>query len=378
MKTPRGLIPVLLIMLLTCLSLPALAAFEVMGGPTTLVLDKSRTVSGDLYAAAQTVIVNGTVTGDLVAAGRTIVVNGRVDGSVLAAGNEVTVNGPVGENVRAVGATVTITNKVGRNASLAGAEVVLTPGAELGGGLLGGANHLELRGKVADDVLAGADRLRLGGRIGGGVRAEASRLEVDPEAEVAGKVFYRSPQEATIPGSASLKGGVEFQPRPARTVAVNWRRVGTVMSAAWFLGLLVLGIILWLLYPERLREITLPAKQTWTRGFLLGLLSLVTGPVAIALGFASFIGAPIALALLGLYLGGLLFTLPLSGSLAARQVLVTYFPGRTLHPVLVAALGMSAIFLLGLVPVLGPLVRLLALVLGLGLLVGGLQPALRA
>lgn len=372
-----GLTLALILGLLTAVSLPVLAAFEVMGGQATLIVDKGRTIKGDLYAAAQTVIVDGTVTGDLVVAGRTIVVNGRVDGSVLAAGNEVTLNGLVGENVRAAGSTIVITNRVGRNASLAGSDITLTVGSELGGGLIGGANRLELRGRVADDVLAGAESLLLGGKVGGEVRADVGRLDVSPEAEVTGKVFYRSRQETKVPGSAQLKGGIQFEPRPARTVNVNWHRAGRVIRAGWFLGILLLGVVLWLLYPERLQEITVPAKRTWTRGFLLGLLGLVLGPVVIGLAFATFIGIPVALVLLGLYLGGLLFTLPLAGALAARQVLTTYYPDRALHPALVAALGMAGIFLLGLVPVLGPLVNLAALVLGLGLLVGALQPAQR-
>ncbi|MGE5553351.1 MAG: hypothetical protein ACM3XZ_05450 [Betaproteobacteria bacterium] len=370
-----GLVMTLLLGLLTVVSLPTLAAFELMGGQATLIVDKGRTVKGDLYAAAQTIIVDGTVTGDLVAAGQTVVVNGRVDGSVLAAGSQVTLNGPIGENVRVAGATVTITNKVGRNASLAGSDLILTSSSELGGGLLAGASRLELRGRVADDVLAGAETLLLGGKVGGGVRADVGRLDVSPEAEVTGKVFYRSRQEAQVPGSAQVKGGVQFEPRPAPTVNVNWRRVGQVINAGWFLGLLLLSVVLWLLYPERLAELTIPAKRTWSRGFLFGLLGLILGPVAIGLAFASFIGIPIALVLLGLYLGGLIFSLPLAASLAARQVLATYYPDLTPHPALVAALGMAGLFLLGLVPFVGPLVRFLAIILGLGLLVTGLQPA---
>ncbi|MGE5623843.1 MAG: hypothetical protein ACM3UP_02340 [Methanocella sp.] len=372
-----GLALILTLSLLVALSLPALAAFEVMGGEATLVIDKGRTINGDLYAAAQTVIVDGTVTGDLIAAGRSVVVNGRVDGSILAAGSEVTLGGPVGENVRVAGSTITINNKVGRNATLAGSDVTLTSGSELGGGLVGGANRLELRGKVGDDVLAGAETLLLGGKVGGGVRADVGRLEVGPEAEVAREVFYRSRQETVVPGSAQLKGGIRFAPRPVRNVNVTWYRFGQVIHAAWFLGLLLLGILLWLLYPGRLAELTVPAKRTWSQGFLLGLLGLVLGPIAVGLAFASFIGVPIALVLLGLYLGGLLFTLPLAGALAARQVLAAYFPDSQLHPVLVATLGMAGIFLLSLLPVLGLLVNFAALVLGLGLLVRALQPAQR-
>ncbi|MGE5507492.1 MAG: hypothetical protein ACM3RP_03235 [Chitinophagales bacterium] len=373
----HGLTLALLLGLLTFASVPALAAFEVMGGKTTVVLDKARTVKGDLYAAGQSVIVDGTVTGDLVTAARTIIVNGRVDGSILAAGNEITLNGPVGENIRAAGATVTVTNKAGRNASLAGSDVVLTSGAELGGGLLAGATRLEVQGKVTDDVLAGGETVVLGGKVGGGVRADVGRLEVGPEAEVGGKVVYRSPQEASVPGSAKLHGGVQFERRASRSVTVNWHRAGQVINAAWFLGILVLGVILWLVYPERLQELTVPVQRTWTRGFLYGLLGLVAGPLAIGLAFASFIGIPIAILLLGLYVSGLLFTQPLAGSLVARQVMARYFPERTLHPALVTALGMAGLFLLGLVPFLGPLVHLLALVLGFGLLVGALQPGPR-
>ncbi|HHW15404.1 MAG TPA: hypothetical protein GXX28_10810, partial [Firmicutes bacterium] len=173
---------------------------------------------------------------------------------------------------------------------------------------------------------------------------------------------------------AKLSGGVKYEPVRHREV-VNWRRVGQMLHAGWFFGLLLLIVLLWLLYPAKLGQITVPHKHTWTRGFLLGFGGLVAGPVVIALVFATLLGIPVALVLLGLYLFGFLLALPLAGSLVGRQLSAAYLAGRDLPPALLAAGGTALLFLLELVPLLGPLVVLLATVLGFGLYVDALRPA---
>lgn len=368
MVTRRGRLlagALLLAVLLAVVSSPGLAAFQMAKG-RNIVVEKGRTITGDLYASGGTTIVEGTVTGDLVAFADTVIVNGRVDGSILAFGGDLTVNGPVGGNIRAVCRSLTVNSSVGKNVTVFGGSVLFGPSAAIDGGLIGFVASLQSQAKIADDVLVGLNNVKLGGKVGGFVRIAGERVTVLPDAEVNGKFTYYSPNRAVIPNSARLAGGVRYEPAREADMVV-WEKVWRALRGGWFLGVLLLGTLLWLFYPERLRGVTAPETTTWTRGFLLGLLGLVVTPVVAVVGFATLIGIPVALALMALYGFGLLLTLPLAGSLAARQVIATYRPGLNWHPVLVALVGMLGIGVLRLIPILGPLFGFLSFILGFGL-----------
>lgn len=368
----RWLAGATLLALLLGLSAPGLAAFRLAGGEN-VVIGRDETIEGDLYSSAGTTVVDGTITGDLVAFGQTVIVNGRVEGSILAFAQNLTVNGPVAGNIRAAGQNLTLNSAVGKNITIMGSSAFLSPSSTVHGGVIGWLGRVESRGQIADDLLLGTGEAVLGGKVGGRVDAASERVTVLPETRVDGEFRYYSPRRAEIPVSAQLSGGVKYEQVRHREV-VNWRRVGQMLHAGWFFGLLLLIALLWLLYPGKLSRITVPEKSTWTRGFLLGLGGLVAGPVVIALIFATLLGIPVALVLLGLYIFGFFLAAPLAGSLIGRQLSVAYLAGRELPPALVAAGGTAILFLLGLVPLLGPLVSLLALVLGFGLYVDALRP----
>lgn len=373
MKNRWGTGVLVLTFLLAALALPGSAAFRTASGDN-VVIEKSETVQGDLYSGAANTIIDGTITGDLVVAGDNITVNGRVGGSILAAGGNLTVNGPVGANIRAATGSLIVNSTVGGNVTAAGSSILFGPDSVVRGALLTWAGSLETRGGVGDEVRVGAGRVALGGKVGGEVRAYADRVSVLPGAEVTGRLLYYSPTQAHIPDSARIGGGVEYEPVQRREM-VNWHRVARALQAGWFAGVILLGVLLWLIYPARLQGLTLPVASTWTRGFLTGLVALVAAPVAMAVFAATLIGIPVALALFGLYLFGMLLTLPLAGALAARQVQAKWFPDSPVHPALLALAGMAGIALLRLTPVVGPLVTILSFVLGYGLFVQLLTPA---
>ncbi|MCL4514974.1 MAG: polymer-forming cytoskeletal protein [Firmicutes bacterium] len=361
------------ILMLAVFTLPGLAAFEFASG-NNVVVGKDRVIEGDLYAAGQTAVVDGTVKGDLIVGARTVVVNGRVEGSLLASGANITVNGPVAGNIRAAGQSITLNSTVGKNVTIASESALIGPSAVIGGGLIGGHTRLEALGTVNGDLLVGAKEVALGGKVGGWVKAYVEDLSILPETKIAGALTYYSPKKAEIDKSAQIKGEVRHE-LVRKRAEINWYRVGRIADAVWFAGIILLGVILWLLYPERIGETTTPRRETWTRGFLTGLVGLIVVPVLIVLAFMTVVGSPVALALLGVYLVAMLFTIPLAGPLAARQVLAAYFPKTRLHHVAVAALGMAGIFLLGLIPFIGPVIRLLAFILGFGLVLLTAHPA---
>lgn len=125
MTFPRHLATRLLLALTTvgvvvAVSLSSLGATDFRAGDT-VVVPAGEVIDDDLYAAGETIRIDGTVRGDLITGGRMVTVNGTVEGDLMSGAQAVVVNGRVGDDVRIAGMTL----QIGRDASI-GDDVIAT------------------------------------------------------------------------------------------------------------------------------------------------------------------------------------------------------------------------------------------------------------
>lgn len=221
---------------------------------------------------------------------------------------------------------------------------------------------VSVEGRVDGDVVAVSGPVRVAGTVEGSISAISDRVTLLPGARVTGDVLYGDERpviarSATVEGKVSDEGWADAADFP-------W---GIVGAAAWWLAVsvstLALGLVLAALAP-RAADAALAAART-----RLG--------VAIAWGAGLFVGLPLLaivalITLVGIPLGvGLLLALiPLAG---VGYVTVCYLLGRLL---LKDSAGRIAAFLVGwavmravaIVPVVGLLAWVAAIVVGLGVL----------
>lgn len=159
------------LLLATALAVPACAAFE------DVFADGSAdgTRDGSLFLSGETVRSSAAVNGVLLAAGRTVGVNGAgayvmaagyevtlggtaendaAQRDVFAAGQSITVNGTVGRDLYAAANTVTITGSVGGDVYISAENVVIGDGAKIGGRLHCNASALR---SVPDGIADNAE-----------------------------------------------------------------------------------------------------------------------------------------------------------------------------------------------------------------------------
>ena len=175
---------------------------------------------------------------------------------------------------------------------------------------------------------------------------------------------------ADIHPDARIDGDVTFirSEVPHRAMGSAFAAVG-VIGVSVFLGLLLLGVAHVFLFPN----LMFTAAQTLTtspwRAMGLGLVLLLGVPIVMVLLAATLVGIPLMLILGATYLISLAtayFVVAIAiGRRGARLV------GRSAEAtawtrIAVLAVGVFVLTLLELIPVLGALVMLLALVLGLG------------
>jgi len=346
---------VVLLAILTGVAVAQGALSDKLRTGNTVTVATGETVSNDLYAFAGTVRVDGTVDGDLVASGGLVEVNGSVTGDVLAAGGSVTISGTVGGDARIAGGTLSIGGAVKEDVLATGGQLTVTSSGTIGEDLIAASGQLTIDGAVTGNVLARAGTYTKAGTIGGteDVTITGRDETVQPGGPGPAPTVERQAIDAIRHFLVVVLVGallIWFAPRAYAAMKTALRE-RPLPSAGWgvvaIIGFIVLLIVV-------LIAMILLAIVFGLLGFsdLIG-IDILAGTVAIlgaSLAFAVVAGY-LADALVGVVLAGLV----IRGENASRW-----------RELAVLAGGAAVVVLLSSLPVVGPWVKLVVILLGLG------------
>jgi cytoskeletal protein CcmA (bactofilin family) len=297
------------------------------------------TVTGNLYVFASEVEIDGIVQGTVVGMGERVSLSGRVDGAVTLAGDRVTImdGAQLGRDVAVFGEGVRIAGRAARDVTFAG-------------------DWIEVGGEIARDLhILGADRVVLldSARVGGDVRARLmgrrAEIEQAPESIVSGEVTVS-------------KDSLIHDHYLAHYKETSFYLIVLIAAA----GVFVFGLLIYLLDP-RLFEADPPDARGFVRSLGIGFVVLLSSPVAIALIGLTIVGIPVAVLGLFFLISAVYTSYVLVAGLVGQAVLTPSGPGiGSFAPsLLVGVLILSTIAAL---PFVGPAVRILAVLFGLGCL----------
>lgn len=374
---PAGTWIALLAVLLALAPQPVRAA-DIRGGEST-VIPAGTVVNDDLYVFGSNVDIQGTVNGDVISAASSVTVSGTVTGDVAAAAGTISVPGQVQGSVRATGGNLSIAGTVRDDVLVGGGTLEIGPNARLGRDLLYGGGTLALNGQVARDVRVGAGTLTVDGSVGGSLRADIEQLTVADGATIAGDLTYSAAQSASIAPGATVSGQTErlATPGPAQPtmtdrvidVVVNWLRM--------LVAMLLVGAVFVLLFPDVSQRASHSLSSAPWPSVGIGLALLIGVPVlAVAVLIAGILigGWWLAPILLGVYAAALVLGYAVSGLFVGRAVTGRFGRDR-LHTATYLVIGVALLLLVGLIPILGWVVGIVAAVAGLGALTRALWTA---
>ena len=339
---------VALVLLVLAFSPSPAAAADIREGQD-ITIGTSETIEDDLYAFGTNITINGTIHGDLIAAGSNISVDGNVSGDVIAAGNSVVIRGQVGGSVRAAGNTVVVDGKIAND-------------------LVVGATNATISGQIGRDLQAGGANVKIDSSVGGNVTANVERLQVTDRGTVGGSLKYTSKNEAQIANASSVKGSVERQtPDNGRAPLFSGTAALVVEWLKGLIGLLILGILVVFFFPgfsRRAGEVLV--HSPWLT-LAIGALALVGLPILSIVFFAVgyLIGGWwIGFVVLALFVVVLALSIPVAAVGVGGALLRV---ARRPVPVWLALfIGLVALLLVALIPILGGIVIFCALLFGMG------------
>lgn len=322
-------------------------------------LDVTVAPADNAYLAGATVRVTAPLPADLIAVAGWLFIGAPIEGDALLGGGTVDLAGPVAGDVRALGGSVRIEQPVEGDIAALGATVVLNSTAKE---VQIAAGRVELTGGAAGPVTIYGSTVSLGGEFDGNVRVVASdRVSLAEGTVIRGVFEYNAPQEAGIPASASVDGGVRYigsssflpTAEEARTFALAG--LGVLFLVRLAAAALAAGLIVGL-FPVLAQKVAHEAvgrsARRFLNMFLLGLAVIVATPILIVLLLASFVGIGIAAIIGAAYLLMLLLGYLYAAALAAALLSRLLIKRRETTWQWTIA-GMLALYVVGLVPGVG-------------------------
>lgn len=302
-----------------------------------------------------------SVPGDAILMGREVDYHSAIGGDYLGVGGQQTIGGRIHGSVRAVGGEIHVSGVVDRNATIAGGNVVMDSTGDIGRNAYITGGTVQLNGTVRGGLLASGGAVVLNGIVNHDVEVGAGELRVGPHAVITGALRYRVPaKKVHIDPAARISGTVTALP-----VSTGWG----LKHWLWMLGIILAGAVIVAVFPRFTTEAAAILGARPVRSALVGGGWFILVPIAILLMAITFIGLPLALLTTALYvLVVSVSSIPFSVWVGARLLGGRARAGRQ-GAIMNFLVGDILLLAVGLIPILGPLVSLIAGCLGLGSIV---------
>lgn len=352
---------------------PAFAHAATFAGEETLVV--SDAPSDNAYLFGTEVRVATSVPKDIAALGGTLVVAAPVGGDGLLAGGNVDVREAVGGDLRAVAGRLFIEKDVAGDL-IAAAGSMTVAGKANDVRVAGGT--VALTGGAAGSVIVYGASVTLSGTYDGDVTVVASdRFSLGEGAVIHGVLKYNAPQEAFIPASASVDGGVtytgssSFLPTTEEAKTFALAGLGVFFLVRLVSAAVAAGLVAGLFpaFTQRIVDRTLTKSAgRFALLALIGFAVMIATPVLVFLLMVSFAGIGIGLVVGAAYVLLMLLSYLYAGVLAGSAIMSGIFKRAHVtwkH----AVLGMLVLRLVGVIPGVGFLLSVILTAAALGALV---------
>lgn len=338
----------------------------------SIYVPKEEIISGNFYAAGNTITVDGNISGDLIAVAQTITVNGNVEGDIIVAAQNITINGNVDGNIRVAGESISLNGQVTRNVNAFGRNIILGNNNQIGWDIFAMADSLESRGNIEGGLAGSFGHALISGKIGKNINIKMFEsgtdgiLIISSEATINNGVVYTAKKTAQISEKAAVNGGVEQkvpQTKETNTFAAwLWPEIYSIFCA------LVVGLVLVFIGKNVTLKILKKIDNKPFHALLQGLILMFVLPIIAFLLLFTLIGIPLALIICAWWLIAIYVARIFTAILIGQIILKNIIKNKKNDPKLIwcLILGVIICWLLFAIPYVGWIFCLIAIWFGLG------------
>jgi hypothetical protein len=330
-----------------------------------VLIPAGQVIDDDLFAAGSKVVIDGTVNGDVFAFAGEVVVRGRINGELFAFAGTVSTSDTIRGPARIFAGNIKQSGHIAGNYTVFGGKVRMI--GSLGRDAAIRCGQADISGAVGRDLDLEAKQASVSGAVGNDASLRARSLTLGKLA-VGRDLVYKTPARFDLPADVVARGKTAWEELPVAKPHASKsarRGIGLFLRWIWFLGALVVGLILIAVSRKQSLIISETIKTKFWQSLGFGALWLTLLPIAAIIAGLTLVGLPLAVFGLFaycavLYLGAVFF-----GLLLGRMTLAL-FKKPDASPYLAFVIGITILFVLTLLPFLGIAVRLFVAVAGGG------------
>ncbi|KEO91365.1 hypothetical protein EH31_01500 [Erythrobacter longus] len=328
-----------------------------------------------VFLAADELVIRQQTSDDLFAAAGEMTVDGAGADHLIIAGGDLTIaNASVRDIIAAAGEIDLKQAIVEDDIVLAGGEIVAADTVQIGGSAVIAGGTVRFDAPVGRDLRIGASEIYVNSIVPGNARLSGDSITLGPNARIAGDLLYRGSSIEIDPAAVIEGSRTQLTASEPFTAEEYGKGIGQFLLSfglSMLISYFVIVAALVFAVPRVMRATSnmLAAKPLPALAIgvlfavivpVLGLLFFWTGfgiPLAVFLFIASLALTPIAVAVTAHFLG-----------MSARRIIAkkTDDPETTAERFLWPLGGVVVLLLLAMIPLVGLLVMLLAMLFGLG------------
>lgn len=335
----------------------------------TVFVASDETITGNLLAASERVVVDGTISGDLIVAATYITVTGRVEGDIIAIGQDINIEGEVGGNIRVIASSVYINSLVSRNLNVLASTFIIGKDSRIGWDVISAAVDTTVRGNIIGSLSSYSQNIFISGKIGKNANlklysSKEGALIVDNNATINGDFNYSANNELILENASAISGEVTFNKidEQTRTPISSWlwSRLFSLLS------LLFIGSIFVFFLSSASQSVIQRATSKTGYSILIGAAAFLIIPPLVIISALTIIGLPLSLILLCLWLAFIFIGKAMAALILGDVIIKKLFKKEYSHLFWPLLIGVIILALLFSIPWFGWLVNLAAIWLGWG------------
>jgi cytoskeletal protein CcmA (bactofilin family) len=334
------------------------------------LVPEGETREADLYIWAGSLEIAGTLDGDIVAGFQEGSISGTVTQDLNGMCETMRITGVVGDDVRFACGTFYLDGHIGGDLIIAAKTILISETAVIDGDAIIACATVTVDGAIGGRARIMTGFLDMNGTIAGNAEITTDGgMRLGPDAHIGGDLFYEGPSEIDIPEGA-VAGEVTFQKIIKEDVDFDFDFLGGAGVLFHFLGFiaaLVAGTIIVALTTDHARRTAEIIRTRPLKSLGIGFVTFICMPIVLLLLLVFILTIPLMFVVgfaygIALYIAKFYFSIWL-GNLILRR------GGRTdVSPIPSMLLGLTIVYLVTAIPVVGTLAGVIIIFFGLGAL----------
>ena len=343
-----------------------------------LTIRKGEERKGDVIMFAPSVNIEGTLDGDLWVTTSSARISGVVTGDAFIAGSQIEITGEIKKSLRCTGANVVLDGTVAGSVLVAGGTLTIGSNARIMEGASVYTAQMTDHGIISESLVFKGGTAVIGGKVMENADLTADTIEIEPGARIEGDVTYSTRKAMDAEIKAISGGDVTFDEKrddDSEREKKRGREGGrlfhpTTFSVgvwiAWFVASYLFGCALLAIFKHHEPGIDAAIASDTLRTAGLGFVS-VLATIAVCFSAILLVTIPfVVIYLIAYAVAAYLAKIPVAVWLGRRIFRVA---GRATGPYAALFVGLVAVYLVFMIPILGILAQVAVALLGLGAMV---------